>query len=305
MKTVKLIVLFFTALCLNLFPVRAAGVGTLFLVSATYGAGATVPVLLYRVGPGSSGALTAAEKIADSCDRVLVDYDRASLVVAYPPLVPNTFAVLDMKTGSEIARPVIDYDPHNYMPGNAIYILDMPGRESVLAMNLSRVSGGDIAHEGGLIAVSLSDAHPTVPLPLPDVVFAYFSGFPGGGLIATPQVVRGDPLHILVSDTLGFGTPLAAPPGDTGKRDHFMLINDSRMTVLAEAFAKITPDAIEVLDKSRGEWRHIRLPFTASFRFRSFGGTWTSAISEKWIGIPARHMTQADSPEGEAGLTAY
>ena len=105
MKTVKLIVLFFTALCLNLFPVRAAGVGTLFLVSATYGAGATVPVLLYRVGPGSSGALTAAEKIADSCDRVLVDYDRASLVVAYPPLVPNTFAVLDMKTGSRSRAP--------------------------------------------------------------------------------------------------------------------------------------------------------------------------------------------------------
>ena len=246
----------------------------------------------------ASGPSRLISSISDDTGIVLADYDRQVLVVGSNSTRTvngaesygvHAYSVVDMSAPSSPVRKVnLDYDGNDKFL-SMTYLLDVPGRGLLLAVEL----GDNPTKEGwrpadALTAVSLAAGDPPTvkTLPFSMLTFVRTSGFIGGGpsnfqALWIPQL-RGDPLSVLSADGRPHQTKIARPPYIKGEpyelfdldanNDAIAAITDPRATAIGR-------NNIDIFDKKAGEWYRATAPFAIS-RVRAFG-PWVAAMADQ------------------------
>lgn len=259
--------------------------------SFPFGSNGTLLAKLYRAD-AQGGAPQLVRNVGKGVDIVLADYDRRKLVVASPGDTPHTFAVIDMTAPEKEHSVSIGYDAAEALP-DAIHLLEIPQKGLWVAMALGSMFKTPPVAASTLTAVSLEAEDATAEsLPFAALAGIRLSGSVGGALVQEQQIaeVRGDPLHILISNPVGCPVSIPRPPylktsaNPDADSYHLVAVNDS-VVLLTPYFPKpAAADVIDIFDQGAHIWRRATLPFSVS-AVRAFG-RWVTAISTEPRGGP-------------------
>lgn len=272
---------------------QTASPQSLYYLCATfpYYSNGTPSPSLYRAD-AQGGAPQLVRVVAKGADVVLADYDRRKLVVASPGTTPHTFAVIDMAAPEKEHAVSVDYDPTEALP-DAVYLVEIPKKGLWAVMQIEGLFKTPPVFARSLSAVSLEAEDATATsLPFTALAGIRLSGSVGGALTQERQIaaVRGDPLHIFVSDPVGHATNVPRPPylktsADPREDSYRMVAVNDSVVLLTPFFPKpAAADVIDIFDQTARTWRRATLPFTVS-AVRAFG-PWVTAISTEPRGGP-------------------